>query len=253
VTRTRLSTCAVGALLVLASFGRSGEEKDLRAVINKAIAASGGEETLAKFGAETMKGTGKYYGLGEAIDYTIEIATQKNQQFRVGMDMRVMNFDVKIVVVVNGDKGWEKINNDVKEIPADVLAEHKEQLHCQAVVNLLPLKDKAYKLSTIGDVKVGDLPAVGIRVSKDGRRDVNLYFDKEKGALIKSEYMVKDPKTTGDKEMTQASLYSEYKEFQGTRQPTRLIVERDGKMFTDTQLTEYQPLEKIDDGTFDRP
>lgn len=248
-----MSFCAAGAFLVLAGFGQSGEEKNLRAAIDKAIAVSGGEATLAKFAAQTMKGAGKFHGLGEAIDYTFDIATQKDKQFRFGMDMRVMNFDVKIIIVVNGDKGWEKINNDVKVMPADELAEHKEHMLSDAVVSLLPLKDKAYKLATLGDVKVGELPAIGIRVSKEGRRDVNLYFDKEKGHLIKSEYMIKDLKNSGDKEITQASYYSEYKEFDGTRQPTRIIVERDGKVFTDIQLTEFQPLEKIDDGAFERP
>jgi hypothetical protein len=251
--RTLLATSALGALLVLANFGQSGEEKELRAVIDKALAAHGGEAKLTKFAAQTAKGAGKFYGLGEAIDYTVEIAIQKEKQFRFGMDMRIMNFDVKIIIVVNGDKGWEKINDEVKEIAADELAEHKEHMHCEGVVSLLPLKEKGYKLATLGDVKVGEQPAVGIRVTKEGRRDVNLYFDKDKGHLLKSEYMVKDIKTSGDKEITQVSLYSEYKEFQGTRHPTRLIVERDGKMFTDTQLTELQLLEKLDDSTFDRP
>jgi hypothetical protein len=246
------ATCTLGALLVLAHFGRSGDDKDLRAVIDKALAAQGGEATLAKFPAQIMKGTGKFYGMGEPIDYTIEIASQKDKRFRFGLAMTVMNFDVKIAVVVNGDKGWEKVNDDVKEMPADEMAEHKEQMHCNAVVSLLPLKDKSYKLATLGDVKVGDQPAIGVRVSKEGRRDVNLFFDKDKGHLLKSEFMVKDIKTS-DKEIAQANFYSDYKEFQGTRHPTRLVTERDGKKFTDTSLTEIQLLEKIDDSMFERP
>jgi hypothetical protein len=254
--RFALATCAIGALaalLVLAGSGRSGEDKELRAVIDKALEAHGGEAKLAMFKAQILKGNGKFYGLGEAIDYTIEIASQHEKQFRFAMEMTVMNFDLKIVAVVSGDKGWEKINDEVKEMPADELAEHNEHMHCEGVVSLLPLKDKSYKLSSLGDVKVGDQPAVGVRVTKEGRRDVTLYFDKAKGHLIKSEFMVKDIKTSGDKEIMQANLYSDYKEFQGTRHPTRLITERDGKKFTDTQLTELQLVEKLDSSTFDRP
>src|SRR5262245_38646690 len=251
--RLVLATGALGALLVLADFGRSGEDKDLRAIIDKAIAAHGGEAKLAKFPAQTLKGAGKYYGMGEAIDYTLEIASQ-DKKFRFGMDMKVMNFDLKIIVVVSGDKGWEKVNDDVKDIAADEMAEHKEQMHSQAVVRLLPVKkDKAYKLSLIGDVKVGDQPAVGVRIAKKGHRDVSLFFDKSKGHLVKSEYVIKDIKGGGDKEMMQTNLYYDYKEFQGTRHATRLVTERDGKKFTDTQLTELQLLEKLDDSTFDRP
>jgi len=178
--RLVLATGALGALLILAAFGRSGEDKDLRAIIDKAIAAHGGEANLAKFPALTLKGTGKYYGMGEAIDYTVEIASQA-RQFRFSLDMTVMNFDLKVIAIVNGDKGWEKVNDDVKEMPADELAEHKDNMHSQAVVRLLPLKDKDYKLSALGDVKVGDQPAVGVRVSRKGRRDVNLYFERPRG------------------------------------------------------------------------
>jgi hypothetical protein len=249
--RLVLATGALGALLVLANFGRSGEDKDLRAIIDKAITAHGGEANLARFPAQTLKGTGKYYGMGEAIDYTVEIASQ-SKRFRFSLDMTVMNFDLKVIAVVNGDKGWEKVNDDVKEMPADELAEHKDTMHSQAVVRLLPLKDKDYKLSALGDVKVGDHPAVGVRVSRKGRRDVNLYFDKARGHLVKSEYLIKDIKG-GGKEMTQTNLYYDYQEFQGTRHPTRLVIERDGKKFTDTHLTEIQLLEKLDDSTFDRP
>jgi hypothetical protein len=246
------AVCALGVLLLLVNLGSSGEDKELRAVIDKALEAQGGAAKLAKFEAQTMKGAGKFYGMGEPIDYTIEIASHK-ERFRFGLQMTVMNFDVKIALVVNGAKGWMKINDDVQEMPDEELAEQKEQMHCNGVVSLLPLKDTSYKLSTLGDVKVGDQPAIGVRVSKEGRRDVNLYFDKANGYLIKSEFMIKDIKNSGDKEIAQASYYSDYKEFQGTRHPTRSIIERDGKKFVDTQVSELQLLEKLDESTFNRP
>src|SRR5262249_11008767 len=222
-----LTTCALGALLGAADFSRSGEDKDLRAIIDKAIAAQGGEAKLAAFPAQIRKGAGKFYGLGEPIDYNLEIASH-DKRFRFGMDMKVMDFDLKVIVVVTPDKGWEKINDEVKEIAADELAEQKEQMHSHAVVNLLSLKkDKDYKLALIGDVKVGDQSAVGVRVSKKGHRDVSLFFDKAKGHLVKSEFVVKDIKGGGDQELTQVNLYYDYKEFQGAHYPTRLVTERD--------------------------
>jgi len=251
--RLVLATGALGALLVLAAHGRSSEDKELVAIIDKAIAAHGGEANLAKYPAQTLTGTGKFYGLGEAIDYNIEIASH-DQKFRYGMDMKVMNFDLKITTVVNGNKGWEKVNDDVKEMPADEVAEQNEQMHAnQVVIGLLPLKSKDYTLSSLGDVQVGDQPVVGVRVSKKGHRDVSLFFDKAKGHLVKSEYIVKDLKTSGDKELTQTMFYSDYQEFQGTRQPTRLVMERDGKKFAEMRMSEIQLLETVDNSTFDRP
>jgi len=251
--RLVLATCALAVLLVAADFSRSGDDKELRAIIDKAIEAHGGEAVLAKFPARTLKGDGKFYGLGDPVDFSLEIASFE-KKFRFGMSMTVMNFDLKIAVVVNGDKGWEKVNDDVKDIPADEMAEHKEQMHSNAVVSLLPLKkDKGYTLSPIGEVKVDDQPAFGITVSKKGHRDVSLYFDKAKGHLVKSEFNIKDIKGGGDREMPQTNFFYDYKEFQGVRQPTRLVTERDGKKFIEARLTDMQPAEKLDDATFDRP
>jgi hypothetical protein len=250
--RLALATCTLGVLLVLANLGRSGEDKDLGAIINKALDAHGGEAKLAKYPAQTLKGAGKSYALGEAIDFTVEATSQADRNLRFAVDLKIMDQDVKIGAGVSGAKGWVKVNDDVKEMPADELAELKEQMHAGWVARLLPLKGKDYKLSSVGEDKVGDRPAVGVRVSKKGRRDVNLFFDKAKGHLVKSEYTVKDIKGGGT-ELTQTTFYSEYKDFQGTRHPTHLVIDRDGKKFSDTQVTEIQLLEKVDDSTFEQP
>jgi len=54
------------------------------------------------------------------------------------------------------------------------------------VAMLAPLKDKAYTLAPIGEVKVEDRPALGLRVSRKGNRDINLYFDKKTYLRVKT-------------------------------------------------------------------
>ena len=163
--KTLLTTCALGAMLLLGGFAKSGEDKDLRATIDKAIAVQGGEALLAKFDGQTLKGAGKFHALGDPVDFTIEITSQKANKLRVDMEMQVMNFDLKIKVVANGEKGWLKINDEVQELPADELTEQKEQMHCHSVVRLLPLKDKSYKLATLGDVKI--VPTCEVSINRD--------------------------------------------------------------------------------------
>ena len=247
-----LASCALGTLLVLADCGRSGDAKDVRAVIDRAVEAHGGAARLAKFKVHTMKGTGKFYGAGDALDFTLAATSHGDKQFHAAIDLNIAGQDLKIVLVVDGAKGWEKINGDVKDMPADELAEHQEQMHADAVIGLRPLGSRDYQLAPLGEVKVGDHPAVGVRVSRKGRRDVNLFFDKAKGHLVKSEQVIKDIKAGGN-EANQVVFYSDYKEFQGTRQPTRILVERDGAKFTDTQVTELRLQENADSGIFDRP
>ena len=46
------------------------------------------------------------------------------------------------------------------------------------------VKDKGYELALIGEVKVEDKPAIGVRVSVKGQKDINLFFDKQSGVRI---------------------------------------------------------------------
>jgi hypothetical protein len=252
--RIALAACVLGAVLAGASLVHAEEDKELRAIIGKAIKAHGGRAKLAGFKALIVKGNGKFHGLGEAIDFGVEITSQGDRQVRYVVELKIMNQDIKISGGINGNKGWEKVNDELTKMSAEELAEHQEQMHCDKVLRLLALKDqKTYQLSALGEVQVGGQPAVGVRVSRKGHRDVNLFFDKAKGHLVKSEFLIKDMKTNGDKEITQTTYYSDYKEFQGTRQPTRFVVERDGKKYTDTQVTDFQLLDKVDNSTFDQP
>jgi len=232
---------------------RSGEEKDLRAIVAKGIKATGGEANFLKYKAIHIKGTGTFYGLGEGIPYTGEWHFHEVKQSRFTLDIKVMDQNLKLTQIVNGDKGWMKFNDDTKDMSEDELAEEKASMYSSWVSRLVPLKDKEFKLAALGDVKVEDKDAVGVRVTREGKRDVNLYFDKGTGLLLKSEFRVKDVKAGNNKEMTQETLYTDYKAFQGTKHATKIVIKRDGKLFVEANMTEYQPLEKIDDGLFARP
>src|SRR5947208_1477821 len=84
--------------------------------------------------------------------------------------------------------------------------------------------------------KVNGKPAVGVRVSHKGHRDINLYFDKDKGLLLKIERTVKDL-MAGGKESQEEVSYSDYKEVEGVQQPTKLVIKRDGKDYVDGEAT----------------
>src|SRR5262249_13660389 len=160
-------------------------------------------------------------------------------QKRFIVDAKINDQAFKLTKVVNGGKGWIKLNDDkAQPMNKEMLAEAQEEMYETHVVTLLPLKDKAVKLSPLGEAKVQGKDAVGVRVSHKGRRDVNLYFDKASGLLLKSEMTVKNVEDGSNKEMTQETLYSDYKEFQGTKQPTKLLAKRDGKRYVEGELSE---------------
>src|SRR5262249_14708385 len=140
-----------------------------------------------------------------------------------------------LVRVVNGDKVWMKINGQEAMLAddKDEIAEAKEGSYAGWVATLLPLtKEKGFVFAALGEVKVDDKPAVGVRVSHKGHRDVNLFFDKDKGWLVKAETVVKDLMGGGG-EVTQESLYSDFKEVNGVQRSMKLVINRNGKKYVD--------------------
>jgi hypothetical protein len=246
--------CVVGLLLGAVRAAQSGgEQADARAVIDRAIKAIGGEDNLSRFKAVNLKGAGTFYGLGEGIPYTGEWAIQEPAQVRVAIEGKVNDQTFRLVRVINGDKGWVKLSGDeTKPMSKDEVAEEREGLYAGWVASLRPLKDKAFKLAPLGNVKVGEHDAVGVRVSHEGHRDVSLFFDKATHLVVKTETIVKDIQGGGN-EVTQESYPSDYKEFDGVKHATKGMIKRDGKRFVEVEWSEVHPAEKLDDGVFTMP
>jgi outer membrane lipoprotein-sorting protein len=233
------------ALVVGLSFAGVLRADEPREIVDKAIKATGGEEKLAKFKAQTWSAKGKYYGMGEGQDYTADYAVQFPDKFK---------FTVQgiFTIVYDGSKGWRKMGEDTTEMTAEQLAEQKEGMHAGYLATLLPLRDKAYTLTPLGEAKVGDRAAVGIKVSSKGRRDINLYFDKETNLLIKSEMTTK-AEEQGGKEVSQEELYSDHQDVEGVKIPMKMTINRDGKKFVEAESSNVKLVEKLDDNVFSKP
>jgi hypothetical protein len=239
-------------LAVGAGRGRADEQPDLRKVIDKAIKAHGGADKLAKFKAATLKLKGKYYGMSEdGVDFTGDAASQSPDKTRMEITIDVMGMEFKFLRVVNGDKGWTHMMGQTTAMDKEALAEAKEELYAAGVKRLAVLRDKGFKLEPLGEVKVGDRAAVGVKVAHKGHRDINLFFDKKTGLLVKSERPAKDP--MAGTEFTQTELYDDYKEVDGIKHAGKLTILRDGKKFVDGQSSDFKPQEKLDDSLFAKP
>lgn len=116
----------------------------------------------------------------------------------------------------------------------------------------MPLKDKAYTLSIAGDEMVEKRPAVGVNVSRKGRREVKLVFDKESGLLVKSENAVK-AEELGGREVNQETIYQDHKQVEGVKVPMKTIIKRDGKLFIEAETQDVNFADKLDEGLFAKP
>jgi hypothetical protein len=244
--RKMLEILTAGTLvLILADSVRSGDDKEARAIIDKAITAGGGEAVLAKSNAATFKEKGTYHGMGQPLPYTGSYAVQWPKQFR----MEIMD---AFVIVVNGDRGWIKTGGDVKDMTKEELVARQSDLHAEWLITLLPLKDKAFTLTALGEVKVTDRPGLGVKVTRKDYPEVKLYFDKTSNLLIKSEFKTKMPEEQY-REAKAETYFSDYKDFGGAKVATKVVMKRDGKLYVEAEVTEYKAAGKLEDKVFDRP
>jgi len=240
------------AVVLSAAVTARADDADAKAIVDKALRAHGGADTLAKFPANTSKFKGTVHTMGQAFPFTGEVATQGADRVKVDFEAEAGGMKFRFVSVVSGDKGWIKAPNaQTKEMDKDELAEAKEQAHAGWVESLVPLTGKGLTLAKIGEVEVDKRPALGVKVSGKGRRDVDLYFDKETGLLVKAESRVKDEGS--GQEVTQETLYGDYKDVQGVKYAMKITVKRDGKPYVEGEVTDVEVAEKLDDGVFAKP
>jgi hypothetical protein len=237
-------------LVLVAATTRADESTTPRALVEKAIEAQGGRDKLAKFPAMKSRFRGKIHIDGEKSDFTGEMIMQGADQRKLSIEIEAGGAKVRIVQVLNHNKGWEKINDDAEEMGKADLAKAKEEAYGEWIATLVPLQDKAFELAPLGEIQIDKQPAVGVRVSRKGHADVNLYFDKKTNLLVKIESRIKDE---NDQEVTEETFSSDYKEVQGTKQAMKFTVRHDGKVYLDGEVTEMKLVEKLEDSVFSKP
>lgn len=248
--RQVLASAGLMAVLLCGAFARADEQADAKALLDQAIKAHGGADKIAKIKAATITAKGKFYGLGEGLDYTETLVFQEPDKMRFDFGSAVGGMKFKVTQVFNKNKGWMAIGDNVMEMDKNMVAETKESLHAHMVTGLYPAVFKNAKLSTIGEIKVGGKPAVGVRVEVKGYRDINLFFDKATHLLVKSERRVKEMQGGEDSE---EAYYSDFKDVDGVKMPFKVNIKHDDKKFAEAEVTDYKPIEKIDDSRFAKP
>ncbi len=230
---------------------RADDDAKVREIIDKAIKAHGGEDNLKKYQASVVKSKGKFHGFDNPIDYTSETSVQFPDKIITIVESKAGDMEFKFVQVVNGNKGWIKFGDNTTELNDDMLKEAREQMNSSNISHLTPLLTKEYKLSSLGEMKVGDRPAVGVRVERKDYRDVNVYFDKEKGYLLKVESRGKD--AMSGQEYTGETFYEDYKKVDGMMVAHKITIKRDKKLYVEGESTSVKFSEKLDDGVFAKP
>jgi hypothetical protein len=243
----------LGAALVamLVSGQARADEQDAKAILDKAIKALGGEEKLRKAETATWKSKGTITFNDNKNEFTSRATMKDLDHYRGEFDGEFNGNAVKGITVINGAKAWRKFGDMGTELEGDDLANTKRTVYLQVVpMTLIPLKGDGFKVETAGEEKVGDAPAVVLKVTPKDGKDFKLSFDKESGLPVK---LVAQVVGFGGQEFTQETTYSGYKEFDGIKRATKTQSKRDGEPFIDVELTEFKILDTVEPNAFADP
>lgn len=236
--------------LTYQAFGQGGG--DAKAVIEKAVAAHGGAKNLDKLKLSRMKGKGTVT-LGDMdLAFSIDVQQQLPGKSKTVLKLDVMGMDISIVQILNGEQGWLSLGDKTMDADADNLSQMKASQYVSRLSMLTPLlTDKGFTLTALGESKVNDKAVVGVKVASAGQKDVSLYFDKASGLLVKLTRPGVDP--IGKQAVSQDEFFNDYKDFNGLKQPTKLLVHQDGKKFMVAEMSEMTFPATIDAKVFTKP
>jgi hypothetical protein len=255
-------TKRIGAVLALAlMFGLSGLvraddakdvkpvlDKDVAAILDKAIKALGGEEPLGKIKMASWKAKTKTTMGGNESEGSSLAIMQGLDHFRQEFEGTFNGNVFKGVTILSDDKAIRKFGDNRQDMDKDAVIGQKRIVYLTIIpITILPLKSKDFKLEKIAEEKVNDKPAIGLKVTGPEKKDFKLYFDKESGLPVR---MIATVSGFQGHEVTQEVTYSAYKEMAGIKKATKVVSTRNGDKFQEQEVTEFKLLDKVDPKTF---
>lgn len=236
------------ACLILAMISSAGTRDQPRAIIEKAVNALGGKKELDKLKAIHAKFEATGILGDNSAPCTLESWYQYPSRFKTDLRCNVNGGQYTLIQVINGDQAWRRENGQTRQATGHNFTELQEDLYFQRIEMLKPLiSAKGYVLSSLGEIEVDNRPALGVRIASKGKRDIDLYFDKETFLLVKSAHGLTD--LTG-KELLRETIYSDYR---NDKQWMKMVVFQDGKKVLEMKPIEIKFLDKIANSVFARP
>ena len=252
----RISGCLIVVIALTAPAALAADGVTARTLLDQAIRAHGGEAELEKYPAVTVKTEGIFQGHERTpvFFHTCEATTHGADQYRVSLSGKLQKQAFQIINVLDGDRGWikqgDKTIADTSLCTPVQLADFREQGYLNWITTLVPLKSSDFTLTLAGEQTRHAATLVGIRVSREGHRDVTLFFDKVTHLLVKiDERGTAGTGVDGHVE----TIRGKYQRVKGLHLPSSWEVFYNGKCLWSHHVTEYGLAEKPAPGTFDEP
>jgi hypothetical protein len=227
------------------------QEDDPKTLIRRAIEAHGGADRLDRLRLVREQTEGTLFVLRDKVPFTSETLQRLPGQFRHTLTSEVGGKKLNLVQVYDGKQGWLTEGGLTSDVDGKILAGWKATAHAAHVSSLTPLlaADKGYKLTALGACKVQGKPAWGVKVSCPEHRDVSLYFDRGSGLLVKRD----SRPHAGGADSVQEEIYSDFKDVNGLKRPTRIVVLLNGVKHAEAVIRSTEFPDRVDDKEFTKP
>jgi hypothetical protein len=199
-------------------------DDDPKAVIDRAIKAMGGEAVLGRARAFELKMEGAVYSGTEKLPFHAVALTQLPDQFKHVMEYERQGRKVSQVQLFNGNAIFLRVDNSIRDVSPALRSALQKGRFADYLAQLTVLKNKEYTLASLGESKIEGKPVVGIKVTAAERPEVQLFFDKETGFLVKTEHRQLDPRDPdANTEVIQEVFYNDYKVVDTTAADEKLV------------------------------
>ncbi len=241
--RIALSGTFLASLLVLPVVAEERPDD----LVKAAVAASGGEEVLAKYPAGRVVGKGTMSLAGAETTFTFEQIYHVPGRIRTLIRCEVKGQKWEMIQVVNDDVAKQIINGRPIPLTAAAMKELQIAAILSEIGQLTPLTtDRKFSIKL--DKQLKGQEAAGLLVQVRGHPEIRLAFDRKTGHLIRATYKGVDPESAKEAELE--TTFEEFKAVSGLIRPTRSLVTRDGKKVLEFQIDKFTPLGKVDPKAF---
>jgi hypothetical protein len=237
--------------ILLTAAGALPAQDTAQDIIKRAAQAHGGLERLGRIRADRIQVKGNLFVDDKETPFTGETTVQFPAQFKNVMQITTPKGRVTLVQILNGDKAMVTLDGQPQKVEPTAIAELRDTFALNRAMRLAPLlTERTYELAALGESKVGERPALGVKVTAKGRRELMLYFDKETNLLVKTEHLLEGPE---GKDTRQEVFYGDFRDLGGYKRPLKIAAYRDGKKVMEAEITDVKYFDHIDETEFAKP
>lgn len=242
-------------LCCFSALAASNQEIDYATpIVEKAIKAVGDEKKQRQMQGFTVDDRTKFEVNDQKIEITGTWSFLGVDKARGDLSANVNGNIVNVVLLVHEKQAWLQNTADGKNnpLPEDVVKFIAPNFSALRLVQRPALLlNPAFKLEPLGELKIDDRTTVGVKASRKGHPDVEIYYDKMTFLPAGMTLRVREPMEENEAEY--CYRFSNYREAQGLQQFTKMIFLRNGEQRYEKSLENPRFAADLNKNLFAKP